>query len=162
MFSHLLIYIYMYVLLISTFWLMAFHWVSVGLFVYLNEKYLMVVLFLLMLLFFSSIKGIFTREFIEYFHQDDSQSLAFITSGLLQSVPLFLSPIVCIVINKYQCRPVAFVGSVILFMSLILTRFFVSSLFSLNIIVGLMTSCGLACVYIPGQLYSKFLFPVLI
>ncbi len=96
------------------------------------------------------ILGIFTREFIEYFHQDESQSLAFITSGLLQSVPLFLSPIVCIIINKYECRPVAFIGSVILFFSLIFTRFFVNNLISLNIIVGLMTSCGLACVYIPG------------
>lgn len=102
--------------------------------------------------FFLNIKkGIFTRELIAYFNREDSQSFVFLTSGLLQSVPLFLSPFVCILIEKYECRPVAFLGSLILFLSFILTRFFVNSLFTLNIIIGLMTSTGLACVYIPGK-----------
>jgi hypothetical protein len=102
--------------------------------------------------------GIFTREFIEYFKQENSQSFMFITSGLIQSVPLFLSPIVCFTIDKVGCRAVAFAGSVILFVSFILTRFFVNSLLSLNIIVGLMTSCGLACIYIPAYLIISFHF----
>ena len=136
------------------FWPMEYHCLLVSSYVW--ERFIWKINFFYF--FNKQFQGIFTREFIEYFHQNDSQSLAFITSGLLQSVPLFLSPIVCIVINKYQCRPVAFVGSVILFLSLIFTRFFVNSLFSLNIIVGLMTSCGLACVYIPGYINFFILF----
>jgi len=102
--------------------------------------------------------GIFTREFIEYFEQEDSQSFMFITSGLIQSVPLFLSPIVCFVIEKVGCRTVTFAGSIILFVSFILTRFCVNNLISLNLIVGLITSSGLACIYIPAYLIISFHF----
>ena len=102
--------------------------------------------------------GIFTREFIEHFKSQETESFVFITTGLLQAIPLFLSPFVCFLIDRYQCRPVALAGSTILVTSFILTRFFVRNLVSLNIIIGLMTSCGLAMCYIPAYLIISFYF----
>jgi len=102
--------------------------------------------------------GIFTREFIAYFDQDDNQKFAFITTALIQSVPLFLSPLVCLLIERFNCRKIAFLGSTLLFFSFILARYLVNSLVTLNLIIGLMTSCGLAMVYIPAYLIISFHF----
>ncbi len=102
--------------------------------------------------------GIFTREFIVYFQKESEESLVFITTGLIQSVPLFLSPIVCLLIEKFQCRRVALMGSTLISLSFILTRFFVTNLFSLNCIIGLMLSTGLAMCYIPAYLVISFHF----
>ena len=102
--------------------------------------------------------GIFTRELIVDFDQEDNQKLAFLTTGLIQAIPLFLSPLVCFLIEKFNCRKIAFMGSTLLFSSFILARFFVKSLLSLNLIIGLMTSCGLAMVYIPAYLIISFHF----
>jgi MCP family monocarboxylic acid transporter-like MFS transporter 12 len=102
--------------------------------------------------------GIFTREFIAYFDQEDNQKFAFVTTALIQSVPLFLSPLVCLLIEQFNCRKIAFLGSTLLFLSFILARYFVNSLLSLNLIIGMMTSCGLAMVYIPAYLIISFHF----
>jgi MFS transporter, MCT family, solute carrier family 16 (monocarboxylic acid transporters), member 12 len=102
--------------------------------------------------------GIFTREFIDYFNKSDKQSYVFVTTGLLQACPLFLSPLICYLIERIECRPVALIGSCLLVLSFILTRFFVNSLLMLNITIGLMTSCGLAMIYIPAYLIISFHF----
>ena len=102
--------------------------------------------------------GIFSREFITFFNKNESESSVFITSGLIQAVPLFLSPFVCILIDKYKCRRVAFLGSTLISASFILTRFFVKDLITLNLIIGLMLSCGLAMCYIPAYLIISFHF----
>jgi MCP family monocarboxylic acid transporter-like MFS transporter 12 len=102
--------------------------------------------------------GIFTREFINYFNKTDSQALVFLTPALIQALPLFLSPFVCYLIEKYSCRPIAFVGSTLIVLSFILTRFLVDDIISLNLIMGFMTSCGLAMVYIPAYLIISFYF----
>ena len=102
--------------------------------------------------------GIFTREFINYFNKADSQAVVFLTPALIQALPLFLSPFVCYLIEKYSCRPIAFVGSTLIVLSFILTRFLVNDLISLNLIMGFMTSCGLAMVYIPAYLIISFYF----
>lgn len=102
--------------------------------------------------------GIFSREFIDHFKQDHNQSLIFLTNSLIQAVPLFLSPLVCFLIDKFSCRPIAFVGSTLLASSLILARFLVKDLLSLNLIMGIMTSFGLSMVYIPAYLIISFHF----
>jgi MCP family monocarboxylic acid transporter-like MFS transporter 12 len=102
--------------------------------------------------------GIFTREFINYFNKTDSQAVVFLTPALIQALPLFLSPFVCYLIEKYSCRPIAFAGSTLIVLSFILTRFLVNDLISLNLIMGFMTSCGLAMVYIPAYLIISFYF----
>jgi hypothetical protein len=102
--------------------------------------------------------GIFTREFILYFNKSDSQAMMFLTPALIQALPLFLSPLVCFMIEKYGCRPIAFVGSTLIVASFVLTRFFVNGIISLNLIIGFMTSCGLAMVYIPAYLIISFYF----
>lgn len=102
--------------------------------------------------------GIFTRELIEHFEQTESEYVAFITASLLQSVPLFLSPIVCYLIETHGCRSIALLGSSLLTASFVLTRFLVTSLWSLNVLIGLMTSTGLAMVYIPAYLIISFHF----
>lgn len=102
--------------------------------------------------------GIFSREFIIFFDKANSQSSVFITAGLIQAVPLFLSPLTCILIEKYGCRSVALVGSTLISLSFVLTRFFVVNLLSLNLIMGLMLSSGLAMCYIPAYLIISFHF----
>ncbi len=102
--------------------------------------------------------GIFTREFIVFFNKSSSESSVFVTTGLIQSVPLFLSPIVCFLIEKFQCRRVALAGSTLISLSFILTRFFVTNLLTLNLIIGGMLSTGLAMIYIPAYLIISFHF----
>lgn len=102
--------------------------------------------------------GILTRELIDYFNKNEQESSVFITTGLIQAVPLFLSPLVCVLIEKIKCRKVALIGSILISLSFILTRFFVNSLVTLNIIIGLMLSCGLAMCYIPAYLIISFHF----
>jgi len=101
--------------------------------------------------------GIFLREFIHHF-SEDSVARTSITVGLLQSMPLFLSPLVCFLVEKYGCRLVAFIGSILLFSSFIFTKFFVESLTALYITVGVVTSTGLAMVYISAYLIISFYF----
>lgn len=98
------------------------------------------------------------REFIVYFKKSNQESTVFITTGLIQSIPLFLSPFVCFLIERFQCRSVAICGSTLISLSFILTRFFVTNLLTLNLIIGLMLSCGLAMVYIPAYLIISFHF----
>ncbi|CAF0751868.1 unnamed protein product [Brachionus calyciflorus] len=102
--------------------------------------------------------GIFTREFIEYFNENDREGLVFLTTGLLQAVPLFLSPLVCYLIEKFNCRPIALIGSTLVTLSFILTRYVVKNLLTLNLIVGIMLSCGLAMMYIPAYLIISYHF----
>lgn len=100
--------------------------------------------------------GIFTREFIDYFGESNSKT--FLTTGLIQSIPLFMSPFVCLLIDKYHCRPVALVGATLLVASFVSTRYLVSSLLTLNLTIGIMTSLGLAMLYIPAYLIISFNF----
>jgi MFS family permease len=100
--------------------------------------------------------GIFTREFIAHFNARDS--VGFLTSGLIQAVPLFLSPLVCLIIKRYNCRVVAAIGAILLSASFILARLFADSLIMLNITIGLICSAGLAFSYIPAYLIISFYF----
>lgn len=102
--------------------------------------------------------GIFTRELIEHFNENDREGLMFVTTGLLQAVPLFLSPLVCYLIEKYNCRIIAIIGSTLVALSFILTRFIVTNLISLNLVVGVMLSSGLAMIYIPAYLIISYYF----
>jgi MFS family permease len=102
--------------------------------------------------------GIFTRELVEYFDKQDDESSVFITNGLIQAVPLFLSPLVCYLIEKFSCRLISLIGSVLLALSFILVRFVVRDLLTLNMIIGIMASCGLAMIYIPAYLIISFYF----
>lgn len=102
--------------------------------------------------------GIFMREMIEHFDKKDDVHLVFLTAGLLESVPLFLSPLVCYLIEYYGCRRIALSGSMILFMSFILTRLFVNSLLTLNLVIGLIKGIGLAMIYIPSYLIIPFYY----
>lgn len=102
--------------------------------------------------------GIFTRELVNHFNKKDDVSSVFITTGLLQAVPLFLSPLVCHLIKRYSFRSITLAGATFLVLSFVLTRFFVNSLLTLNLIFGLMTSVGLAMIYIPAYLIISFYF----
>ena len=94
--------------------------------------------------------GIFIRESKQLFNATTAQSS--ITASLIHSMPLFLSPIVCILIQKYGCRIVAFIGSTLVVSSFIITKYFVQNLFSLYLTLGCLASCGLAMCYIPAYL----------
>ena len=100
--------------------------------------------------------GIHIREIKEYFQT--STTLSSVTGSLLQSIPLFLSPVVCILIEKYGCRVIAFCGATIFTASFIITRFFVTDLISLYLTLGFLASCGLAMCYIPAYLILSFHF----
>lgn len=102
--------------------------------------------------------GIFSREFIQYFNKKDSESSVFITAGLIQAVPLFLSPLICYFIDKKGCRTVTLTGSTLLFLSFISTRFLIHDLITLNIIIGIVLSSGLAMVYIPAYIIISYYF----
>lgn len=102
--------------------------------------------------------GIFTREFIEHFEQQHTERVAFITVSLVHSVPLFLSPFICMLIEKFGCRSIALIGSTLLFGSFIITRFLVDSIFKLNVAIGGVASLGLAMIYIPSYLIISYHF----
>lgn len=102
--------------------------------------------------------GIFMREMIDYFDKKDSVYLIYLTAGLLESIPLFLSPLFCYLIESYGCRRIALIGSVILLSSFILTRFFVYNLLTLNIVIGLVKGAGLAMIYIPSYLIIPYYY----
>lgn len=102
--------------------------------------------------------GIFMREMISHFNKQESVHLVFLTAGLLESIPLFLSPLVCYLIEYYGCRRIALAGSTVLFMSFILTRLFVNNLVTLNLVIGLVKGAGLAMIYIPSYLIIPFYY----
>jgi MCP family monocarboxylic acid transporter-like MFS transporter 12 len=100
--------------------------------------------------------GILIRESSKHFNATTTQSS--VTASLLQSIPLFLSPIVCILIEKYGCRIVATIGSILVSSSFVVTKFFVHDLISLYFAIGCLASCGLAMCYIPAYLILSFYF----
>ena len=102
--------------------------------------------------------GIYTRELVDYFGRSENEHIVFFTTSLIQAIPLFLSPLVCFLIKIYSCRTVALLGSILFFLSFVLIRFAVDSLTTLNLVMGFMTSIGLAMLYIPAYLIISFHF----
>lgn len=102
--------------------------------------------------------GIFMREMINHFDKKKDVHQVFLTAGLLESIPLFVSPFVCYLVDYFGCRRTALVGSTLLFSSFILARFLVNNLFTLNIVIGLIKGCGLAMIYIPSYLIIPFYY----
>jgi MFS family permease len=100
--------------------------------------------------------GIHIREIKKYFQTSTTKSS--VTGSLMQSIPLFLSPFVCVLIERYGCRVIAFCGATVFTTSFILTKFFVTDLLSLYLILGFLASCGLAMCYIPAYLILSFHF----
>lgn len=100
--------------------------------------------------------GIFIRETMSHFKKNTTQSS--LTASLLQSIPLFLSPFVCILIEKLGCRIVAVIGSVLVTISFVITKYFVDNIISLYLTLGCLASCGLAMCYIPAYLIISFYF----
>jgi MFS family permease len=100
--------------------------------------------------------GIIIRELIRHFQKSVYETS--LTVSLLQSIPLFASPIVCLLIEKYGCRPIAIIGSFLLTLSFVLIKFFATSLLAVYIIFGLIASLGLAMTYIPAYLIISYYF----
>jgi MCP family monocarboxylic acid transporter-like MFS transporter 12 len=107
---------------------------------------------------FSLTFGLFSVEFVKHFNRRDDEKSVFLTTALIQAIPLFLSPVVCFLIKKFSCRAVALCGSTLFFLGFILARYAVNSLVELNLVVGFMTSTGLAMLYIPAYLIISFYF----
>ncbi len=100
--------------------------------------------------------GIVIREFIQHFKKSVTETS--FTLSLIQSIPLFLSPFVCMLIERFGCRPIALIGSFLLTLSFVLAKFFATSLFAVYIIFGLICSSGLAMTYIPAYLIISYYF----
>jgi MFS family permease len=107
---------------------------------------------------FSLSFGLFCVEFVKYFERQDDEKSVFLTGALIQAIPLFLSPFVCFLIKKFSCRTVALIGSTLFFFGFILARYAVHNLIELNLVVGFLTSTGLAMIYIPAYLIISFYF----
>lgn len=99
--------------------------------------------------------GVFLLEFADYFQE--SKSKVSLVGSLLCGVYLFAGPIVSALTNKFGCRPVAVVGSVVAGVAFLLSTMAPS----VNILIltyGVMGGFGLGMIYLPSIVSVGYYF----
>ncbi|KAL3886819.1 hypothetical protein ACJMK2_026787 [Sinanodonta woodiana] len=91
--------------------------------------------------------GIFLSEFVVYF--DESRSKVSLVGSLLCGVYLCAGPIVSGLTNKFGCRPVTIVGSIIGAVAFVLARFS-PNIDILILTYGVMGGIGFGMIYLPA------------
>ncbi|CAM1312339.1 Mct1 (predicted) [Pycnogonum litorale] len=91
--------------------------------------------------------GIYYVEFLDYFHQSNAKT-SWILS-ILSGVTLSIGPISSALTNRYGCRGVTIVGTLIAAVGLICS-IFAPSVEVLYLTIGIMTGCGFGFMYLPA------------
>ncbi|XP_001607269.2 monocarboxylate transporter 12-B isoform X3 [Nasonia vitripennis] len=99
--------------------------------------------------------GIFLGEFVKYF--GESRSKVAWTGSLLSGVYLMAGPVVSALTNKYGCRVVCIVGSVIGAFAFVLSTFS-SSVTMLMITYGVLGGIGFGLIYLPAVVCVGYYF----
>ena len=99
--------------------------------------------------------GVFYVELLDYF-QESKAKTAWV-GALFVSVPLVAGPIASALTNKYGCRMVTIMGSIVATMGFLLS-IAAPSLEILCITFGLISGLGLAMVYVPAVVIVAFYF----
>lgn len=99
--------------------------------------------------------GVFLVKFTEYFKT--TKSKVSLVGSLLCGVYLFVGPVVSALTNKFGCRPVAFVGSIIASASFVLATFS-PTVDILILTYGVMGGFGLGMIYLPSIVSVGYYF----
>ncbi|KAL3847026.1 hypothetical protein ACJMK2_017962 [Sinanodonta woodiana] len=91
--------------------------------------------------------GILFAEFVDYFHTSQSET-SFIDS-LAMAIPFLIGPFASILTNKFGCRIVAIIGSLILSSGFILT-YFTPNLYFMYFSLGILPGLGYGMIYLPS------------
>ena len=91
--------------------------------------------------------GVLFPSIVEYF--EESRGTTALVGTLLYAIPMIISPFACALVTTYGCRPVAVCGGMLTGLSLA-GACLATSVSVLCVIVGVLSSVGLALVYISS------------